>query len=597
MSNPRSPGLTTWQYMGRLFSWRRREFLINCLLWLTFHLFPLLNGLLVKQIFDALSLRAPAGLNAWTLLALLALTYAGRQTNFFFAFRWFSSYYLTVHAFLRRNLLDHLMLAAGSRTLPESPSEAVSRFRDDTGDIAGYAESWIDFSGFVLYGIGSLAMLAWIDPLIAAIVCTPLFIMTLVMRRLSPVIRTYRRRMREATARVTDSIGEAFAAVQAIKVAGAEDSMTAHFRTLGQERRRRALADVLLTEMIRGVNNGLVFVGVGVMLILAAARLRSGEFTVGDLALFMQLLPRITNVLTFVGGDVLAQHRRVKVATDRMEHLLVDAPAGKLVEHQPLDLTGPMPAFVPVAREGEWLESLSVENLSYQYPRSTAGLHQVSFSLRRGDFVVITGRIGSGKTTLLRVLQGLLPRTAGEILWNGRPVRDPASFFTPPHSSYTAQVPRLFSESLRDNVMLGVAGEEMLDEAMQLAAMGPDLASFESGLETMVGTRGVKLSGGQVQRASAARMFARGADLLIFDDLSSALDVATERQLWDSLFRSREATCLVVSHRRPALRRATRILLLGEGRLLAQGTLDELLRTEPEMRRLWDAEAEEESGR
>jgi ABC-type multidrug transport system fused ATPase/permease subunit len=89
-------------------------------------------------------------------------------------------------------------------------------------------------------------------------------------------------------------------------------------------------------------------------------------------------------------------------------------------------------------------------------------------------------------------------------------------------------------------------------------------------------------------------MFARGADLLIFDDLSSALDVATERQLWDSLSRSREATCLVVSHRRPALRRATKILLLSEGRLIAEGSLDELLRTQAEMRRLWDAEAEED---
>ena len=587
--------MTTWQYMGRLVSWRRREFVLNCLAWGVFHLVPLANGLIVRAIFNALSGSAPAGLNAWTLLTIMACSYAFRQGTFLFAFRLFSRYYLTLQAFLRRNLLDHLTMAAGSRVLPESPSEAVSRFRDDVDDVVFYAESWIDFGGFMLYGVCSVAVLAWIDPAIAAIVCTPLLVMSLVMRRLSPVIRTYRRRMREATARVTDSIGEAFAAAQAIKAAGREDSMTAHFRSLGEERRRRALADVLLTEMIRGVNNGLVFVGIGLMLTMAASRIRSGEFSVGDLAIFIQLLPRVTNVLTFIGGDVLAQHRRVRVATERMEHLMVDAPPGKLVGHQPLELEGPAPVFVPLAREGEWLETLRVRGLSYRYSKSDAGIDDVSFELRRGDFVVVTGRIGAGKTTLLRVLQGLLPAAAGEIEWNGRRVEDPATFFTPPHSSYTSQAPRLFSETLRDNVMMGAGGEEALERAMHLAAMGPDLATFEHGLDTLVGTRGVKLSGGQVQRASAARMFARGADLLIFDDLSSALDVATERQLWESLARAREATCLVVSHRRPALRRATRILLFSEGRLIAEGTLDELLRTQPEMRRLWDAEAEDES--
>ncbi len=586
--------MTTWQYMKRLFAWRRREFILNCLAWGVFHLIPLVNGLVVREVFNALSGSAPAGLNAWTLLAILACAYATRQGTFLLAIRLLSRYYLSAQAFLRRNLLDHLMMAAGSRVLPESPSEAVSRFRDDVSDITAYLESWTDFGGFVLYGICSMAVLAWIDPWITLIAGAPLLLMTLLMRRLSPVIRMYRRRMREATARITDAIGEAFAAVQAIKVAGGEEAMTAHFRSLGEERRRRALADVLLTEMIRGVNNGLVYVGIGLMLTLAAARIRSGEFSVGDLAIFIQLLPRITNVMTFVGGDVMAQHRRVRVATERMEQLMVDAPAGKLVESRELTLDGEAPEFAPMAREGEWLERLKVSGLTFRYPKSPNGIERVGFELRRGDFVVVTGRIGSGKTTLLRVLQGLLPCETGEIEWNGRRVDDPATFFSPPHSSYTAQAPRLFSESLRDNVMMGAGGEEELAAAMHLAAMGPDLATFEHGMDTLVGTRGVKLSGGQVQRASAARMFARGADLLIFDDLSSALDVATERQLWESLGRSKDATCLVVSHRRPALRRATKILLLSEGRLIAEGRLEELLRTQAEMRRLWDAEAEEE---
>jgi ATP-binding cassette, subfamily B, bacterial len=586
--------VSVWGFLGRLMRFSGWLYALNVLLWIGVYNLPLVPGYVSKLFFDALENKNPV----WNgipytvqgIVALVACFAVLQVVNVFWAIRANIPWRFRSSGVLRQNLLRRLLSLPGAKAFPGTLGENLNTVREDAEEAENAGDWTLDVIGQTMYMVIAIAVLLSIDAELTLYVFLPLVLVTLISYQLRSRLEGLQRIAREKSSHYTALLGEIYQSVQAIQVAGAEKTVLEALETRSKARQAAMLKNVALNQALTVFSSNIVALGTGLILLLAGGKMRSGEFTIGEFSLFVLYLWEVGHHTEFFGNFV-ATVQRAAVAFGRMTSLMQGAPALALVAPRVADLDVrhlPPPLEPRVRHANDQLQMLNVQDVRHIHADSGRGLEAASFSVQYGEFVVITGRIGSGKTTLLRTVLGLLPLQSGAVLWNGQVVQDLAEFMQPPRSAYTPQVPTLISGTVLENIQLG-AEAGAIQSAIEQAVLEADLDQLPKHLQTLVGVKGLKLSGGQLQRTAAARMFAQDSSLFVLDDISSALDVKTEELLWQRLAKVQK-TCLVVSHRRPALQRADKIVLLEQGRVTDVGSLQDLLVRSPEMRRLWAGE-------
>lgn len=578
-------------YMWSLIKYKYLLYVFIIVLNLLIGFIPLVEGMVIKEFFDIIGGEKISVFSPYQLIILIGVIALIHILLMRIYYKKSSFHNFYISTLLRRNMLNSILKKHGGKAINSSVGEVINSFRDDVSQVETSIFWLATLIGQIIRAVGAVVILMFINVKITLIVFIPLVLIIRLAQRSEKNIEENREEGRKATGVVNGAIGEIFESILSIKVSGAKKDLISNLKTLNDRRNKAMIKDSMVSLLIDSIYNNIINIGTGVILLLGAGAISKGKFTIGDFSIFVYYLAFITDSVESF-GNFIVYFKQTKVGyRNILNQISMKESPESLVKHKNIYLNK---YFKEETRDENdlrklppdiELKTLDVKGLTYLYSNSENGIKDINFTLKKGEILVVFGRTGSGKTTLLKSLIGLLPEVEGEVYWNGEKVENTKEFFIPPISAYTSQVPNLFSDTLRNNILLGLSEKDVdLDEAIKASVFERDLKELDNGLETVIGTKGAKLSGGQMQRVAAARMFIRKPQLFIFDDISSALDVETEELLWTRLFANDSVSCVVVSNRREILERADKIIVLKDGRIESQGTLKEILESSAELK-------------
>ncbi|MDR7381617.1 ATP-binding cassette domain-containing protein [Promicromonospora iranensis] len=513
------------------------------------------TGLIVGWLWASLVVDLERGSAPWLLAcAVLAAVVANTLLPFtvrLTSARWWADSRLRLRLAVLRGQ------TAQRRTVRDAPGEIAARAQEEYR-LTGHTQAWRE----VLTAPFTLALLVVLSGslLAGAIGLAMAAVMFAAQVLGSRSVAATARRAGDAAAELGRLLGSALDAVRTVKLGAATTGVLAQVARVDGRRVQASLREER-TDFLVGLAPSVLS---RVATVLAWTLHLNGTWSLGTTLLVSTSIGTFSWIGYGLGQLVTsgASARRWVEVTSRYAgtERLADVP-------DDLDLfagTASPPAPAPAVPSE--LRELRLDGVSATHDDGTVGVAGVDLTVRRGELVLVVGRVGSGKSSLLGALSGLVD-VSGRLTWNGADVRDPETFLRPPRVAHVAQVPHVVSGTLADNVRLD--HDRPVDGPVDAAGLGRDVTEA-GGTATLVGHRGLRLSGGQVQRLGLARALATGSDLLLVDDVSSALDAVTEAEVWSGL-RAAGTTVLGTTSRAATLATADRVVVLDGGRMAAVG--------------------------
>jgi len=407
-----------------------------------------------------------------------------------------------------------------------------------------------------------LALTSW---KLAGVLFGPLILIVPLVYWFSTRVQRKYRKQRESTGDITAVLENLISGISVVQAYNAQDWESDRVDRESASYREQAIGASQDRNRFVPMIYAIAGIAFGLLASVGGALAGNGEITTGELVTFLLISTRMTMPL-FIFGILINQLQRGEAAARRV-FAVVDLEPEIYDNEDAIELT-------------EEISSMEFKDVYFTYPNTTVPvLSGISFKAEGGDFLGIMGHTGAGKTTILKLLMRYYTPGSGDVLINGVSIDDYTLDSVRDKIGFVSQEPFLFYGSIKDNVIYNQsANDDELQTALELAGAWEFIQDLEDGLETMVGDRGAKLSGGQRARVSLARALLKQPSLLILDEASSALDAETERRIQENLIASgNDRATLAVAHRLSTIRNADEILSMVDGAVVERGKHDDLV--------------------